>query len=138
MGRSADAYKAGPPCLVRRTEGQFMLSHGSQPNPEGLLFPSTTGTYLDPKSFEIRLKAVSKRCEIKKVNPHALRHTMATRLVEEKVPLNIVQGILGHSSIETTRKYLHKNEDIERAAGVKLPDFRRLVKDAILRFFTDA
>ncbi len=94
----------------------FMLSHGSQPNPEGLLFPSTTGTYLDPKSFEIRLKAVSKRCEIKKVNPHALRHTMATRLVEEKVPLNIVQGILGHSSIETTRKYLHKNEDIERAA----------------------
>ena len=40
---------------------------------------------------------------------------MATRLVKEKVPLNIVQGILGHSSIETTRKYLHKNEDIERA-----------------------
>ena len=41
---------------------------------------------------------------------------MATRMVEEKVPLNIVQGILGHSSIETTRKYLHKNEAIERAA----------------------
>lgn len=29
------------------------------------------------------------------------------------MPLNIVQGILGHSSIETIRKYLHKNEDIE-------------------------
>lgn len=50
----------------------------------------------------------------RKVNPHALRHTLATRLV--KVPLNIIQGILGHSSIETTRKYLHKNEDIEREA----------------------
>ena len=50
------------------------------------------------------------------MNPHALRHTLATRLVEGKVPLNIVQGILGHSSIETTRKYLHKNEDIEREA----------------------
>ena len=94
----------------------FTLSHGIWPNPEDLLFPSTTGTYLDPKSFEVRLKAVSKRCEIKKVNPHALRHTMATRMVEEKVPLNIVQGILGHSSIETTRKYLHKNEAIEREA----------------------
>ena len=47
---------------------------------------------------------------------YALRHTLATRLVEEKVPLNIVQGILGHSSIETTRKYLHKNEEIEREA----------------------
>ena len=36
--------------------------------------------------------------------------------MEDKVPLNIVQGILGHASIETTRKYLHKNEDIEREA----------------------
>ena len=67
--------------------------------------------------------AVSKRCEIKKVNPHALRHTLATRLVEEKTPLNIVQGILGHSSIETTRKYLHKNEDIEREAISSMTDY---------------
>ena len=94
----------------------FTLAHSSWPNPDNLLFPSTKGTYIDPKSFEIRLKAVSQRCGIRKVNPHALRHTLATRLVEGKVPLNIVQGILGHSSIETTRKYLHKNEDIERAA----------------------
>ena len=80
------------------------------------MFPSKAGTHVDPKSFEIRLSAVSKRCEIKKVNPHALRHTLATRLVEEKIPLNIVQGILGHASIETTRKYLHKNAEIEREA----------------------
>lgn len=94
----------------------FTLANSTWPNPDGLLFPSKAGTHLDPKSFEIRLAAVSKRCEIRKVNPHALRHTLATRLVEDKVPLNIVQGILGHSSIETTRKYLHKNEDIEREA----------------------
>ncbi len=94
----------------------FTMAQSSWPNPDNLLFPSKTGTYIDPKSFEIRLKAVSQRCGIRKVNPHALRHTLATRLVEEKVPLNIVQGILGHSSIETTRKYLHKNEDIEREA----------------------
>ena len=94
----------------------FTLQNTTWPNPENLLFPSTAGTYIDPKSYEIRLSAVSKRCEIKKVNPHALRHTLATRLVEDKVPLNIVQGILGHSSIETTRKYLHKNAEIEREA----------------------
>ncbi len=137
----------------------FTMAQSSWPNPNNLLFPSKAGTYLDPKSFEIRLKAVSKRCEIKKVNPHALRHTLATRLVEGKVPLNIVQGILGHSSIETTRKYLHKNEDIEREAigtmtgyldteklvtapalngakkrnkfaGITLPDFSKTVSDS--------
>lgn len=101
----------------------FTLAHSSWPNPENLLFPSKKGTYIDPKSFEIRLTAVSKRCEIKKVNPHALRHTLATRLVEEKTPLNIVQGILGHSSIETTRKYLHKNQDIEREAIGSMTDY---------------
>lgn len=94
----------------------FTMAHSSWPNPNNLLFPSKRGTYIDPKSFEIRLKAISRRCEIKKVNPHALRHTFATRLVEERTPLNIVQGILGHASLETTRKYLHKNEDVEREA----------------------
>ena len=92
------------------------MANSSWPNPDNLLFPSKAGTYIDPKSFELRLKAVSRRCEIKKVNPHALRHTFATRLVEEQTPLNIVQGILGHSSLETTRKYLHKNEEVERDA----------------------
>ncbi len=94
----------------------YTLANSSWPNPDNLMFPSTTGTYIDPKSFEIRLAAVSKRCEIRKVNPHALRHTLATRLVEEKTPLNIVQGILGHASMDTTRKYLHKNQDLERNA----------------------
>lgn len=101
----------------------FTLANSSWPNPDNLLFPSRAGTYIDPKSFEIRLSAVSKRCEIKKVNPHALRHTLATRLVEERTPLNIVQGILGHSSIETTRKYLHKNTDIEREALTSMTDY---------------
>ena len=101
----------------------FTLANSSWPNPDNLLFPSRAGTYIDPKSFEIRLNAVSKRCEIKKVNPHALRHTLATRLVEERTPLNIVQGILGHSSIETTRKYLHKNTDIEREALTSMTDY---------------
>ena len=44
----------------------FTLSHSSWPNPNNLLFPSKSGTYIDPKSFEIRLNAVSKRCEIKR------------------------------------------------------------------------
>lgn len=57
------------------------------------------------------------------MNPHALRHTLATRLVEERTPLNIVQGILGHASIETTRKYLHKNDDIEREAIGSMTDY---------------
>lgn len=101
----------------------FTLAHSSWPNPDNLLFPSTTGTHIDPKSFENRLKAVSKRCEIRKVNPHALRHTLATRLVENHTPLNIVKDILGHSSITTTQKYLHGNAELERQALSGMSDY---------------
>lgn len=94
----------------------FTLQHSSWPNPDNLLFPSTTGTYIDPKSLEIRLNAVSKRCEIKKVNPHALRHTFATKLVHDQVPLTTVKDLLGHASVTTTQIYTHKNTDVERAA----------------------
>jgi integrase len=84
----------------------YYLQQSGWPNPHNLLFPSTTGSYIDPKSFDLRLKAVSKRCEIKKVNPHALRHTFATRLVEEAVPLTTIQRLMGHASVSTTERYV--------------------------------
>ncbi len=111
----------------------FTLSNSSWPNPDNLLFPSTKGTHIDPKSFEIRLKAVSARCEIKKVNPHALRHTFATRLVEENTPLNIIQDILGHASISTTQKYMHGNADSERTAIETMSDYVSIDRLAVAK-----
>ena len=93
----------------------FTLSKSTWPNPDNLLFPSTRGTRIDPKSFQIRLAAVSKRCEIQNVNPHALRHTMATWLVEN-TPISTVKDILGHTSILTTARYTHKDHELERHA----------------------
>jgi integrase len=84
----------------------YFLEQSNWPNPHNLLFPSIKGTYIDPKSYEKRLDAVSKRCEIRKVNPHALRHTFATRLIEEKVAITTVQELLGHASVTTTQRYI--------------------------------
>ena len=39
--------------------------------------------------------------------PHILRHTAASRMVQRGVPLSIVQGILGHTSVTTTERYSH-------------------------------
>lgn len=38
---------------------------------------------------------------------HGLRHTGATWLADAGVPLHVLQRILGHTSIETTKGYLH-------------------------------
>lgn len=38
---------------------------------------------------------------------HGLRHTGATWLADAGIPLHVLQSILGHKSLETTRGYLH-------------------------------
>lgn len=45
-----------------------------------------------------------------KVTPHCLRHSFATRLIEEGVPVETVRILLGHASIKTTQGYLHLTE----------------------------
>jgi integrase len=98
----------------------YFLEQSGWPNPHNLLFPSTKGTHIDPKSFEIRLAAVSKRCELLKVNPHALRHTFATRLVELGVPLTTIMELMGHASVSTTQKYVTTLVEEKRGAVEKI------------------
>ncbi|QNA93010.1 site-specific integrase [Microbacterium sp. Se5.02b] len=45
--------------------------------------------------------------ELTSLTRHGLRHTGATWLADAGIPLHVLQGILGHKSIETTRGYLH-------------------------------
>jgi len=42
----------------------------------------------------------------KKHGPHALRHSLACSLLEQKTPLPVISEVLGHGSIESTKTYL--------------------------------
>ena len=54
------------------------------------------------------IKAVSKKAGIlKEVHTHTLRHSFATHLLEDGMPIIMVQKLLGHERIESTMEYLH-------------------------------
>ncbi|MDD2785541.1 MAG: tyrosine-type recombinase/integrase [Patescibacteria group bacterium] len=47
------------------------------------------------------------RVGLRRIGWHVLRHTFASRLVSEGVPLNEVMRLMGHSCITTTMRYAH-------------------------------
>ena len=53
---------------------------------------------------------------MKNVNPHLLRHSIATHLFERGADRKFVQNLLGHTSAETTEIY--KNMGIDKMQGV--------------------
>jgi len=48
------------------------------------------------------------------VHPHTLRHSYATYLQNNDVPLNVIQSLLGHSKIDTTTIYTHLGIDSQK------------------------
>jgi len=75
------------------------------PDPMNPLTP--LGRHAPSKAF----KKVLKRLGIKNASWHTLRHTGASRLLRAGVDIFTVSKILGHSTIQTTMRYLHLVKD---------------------------
>ena len=60
------------------------------------------------------LRSIVKKSGLtKKVNPHLLRHSIATHLLQSGMELEKVSLFLGHQSIESTQRYTHITNDYE-------------------------
>jgi len=76
-----------------------------------------TGEYLLPRQHNdtpiTRFRRICQRADIRKEKwgVHCLRHTFASHLVMNNVPLRTVQILLGHASIQTTEQYAHLSPD---------------------------
>lgn len=86
------------------------LTEGKQPEDQLLTGPRggvlTTATVRDATNWDQLVIDLG----LPNLTRHGLRHTGATWLADAGVPLHVLQEILGHASIETTRGYLHPDD----------------------------
>jgi site-specific recombinase XerD len=76
--------------------------------PKGCLFPGDIpGQPITYGAVELACKAAHARSGLSKpVTPHSLRHAFAVHLLEAGTNLRTIQLLMGHSSLNTTARYL--------------------------------
>lgn len=80
---------------------KLLKKHRLQTGTSDYVF-TKNGKQLEPRIIQYQFKRLLKESEIKVINFHALRHTFATRLLEENVDIKTISELLGHSSAKTT------------------------------------
>jgi integrase len=60
---------------------------------------------------EIRLRELGRKLDIPRVHPHKFRRTLATMAIDKGMPIEQVQQLLGHQSVDTTLKYAMVNQN---------------------------
>lgn len=73
------------------------------------LLVSTANIRIGKRYIQRMLKESAESVGIFGVHPHLLRHSLASRLCQNDVPIQEIQEILGHESISTTTMYSHLN-----------------------------
>lgn len=78
------------------------IRHGAE-----LIFCNDDGSMLRPGQFQEILWAAQKRAGLRRIRWHDLRHSYASILASGGMPLFLIRGLLGHSSVQMTERYAH-------------------------------
>jgi site-specific recombinase XerD len=82
------------------------------------LHPDSNAVFVDLRGGAAlnynQLYYLIRKLSAKGTHPHALRHTVATKLIAGGATIKEVQELLGHSDIKTTARYLHPGKDYRK------------------------
>ncbi|GHF92073.1 tyrosine-type recombinase/integrase [Thalassotalea marina] len=102
----------------------WLLERGVEPGP--LFQRARKGNRLinEPISGQTVYDIIIRRYQeagLKRLTPHDLRRTFATKLLENGEDVFVVQDLMGHSSVETTKNYDRRADIAKKKAARALP-----------------
>ena len=94
------------------------LAAGPDWQDHGLVFSTGRGTPIEPRNLYRDFRRILKRAGLPVMRFHDLRHSAASLMLAQGIPLRSIQEILGHSSIAITANlYAHVGEQLKREAA---------------------
>lgn len=120
----ASKFKGGRAHIIPLTKQLKEIINRNKNNTDYVFInPKTNKPYSDDALSDI-FKSACKAAGIEGKRFHDIRHTTATRLLEQGADIITVKELLGHSSVAITQKYTHTNINKKREALELLFSYR--------------
>ena len=93
------------------------LAHTQSPKKKNdPLFPIEAGTAISTDRVYKMIKEYCQSANIKnRITPHVLRHSFATEMYHQGIPLQAIQDMMGHSNKAETSIYIHVSDQLKKA-----------------------
>lgn len=84
---------------------------------KGYVLMNELGCYIEPRTLQDTFQKLRRQAEIDEANFHSLRHTFATRAIENGMDVKTLSDLLGHEDVSTTmNRYAHSLDEHKRKA----------------------
>jgi site-specific recombinase XerD len=97
-----DRYLPLHPALITLI-GRYRDAHVDPTNP--LLLPYENGRPMPTAAVARLLDMVTRSADLEHIHPHQLRHTLATQAINRGMSMEAIAAMLGHHSLDMTRRY---------------------------------
>lgn len=96
------------PSFVQDDVQRLIQEQASRPDQNGLLILNLFGEIVNPNWITSQMKRVLADTNLPQITFHGLRHTYASMLIAQGIPISEISAQLGHASIDITlRTYAH-------------------------------
>ena len=106
-----------------RFEQRSWLHENGADNVQDLVITGPSGEYLYSNRAMNDFRLLIRAADLPPITLHTLRHTYATLLIQQGLPLPGIQSLLGHADLSTTvQTYLHVTDEMQDRARILLDD----------------